>query len=76
MDNLQIRQLLREQISKVIKKQKNSSPDPNTTCVGRGYCCKSNKENKISDAIFKQDNNRRITCKCPEGYRKINCPLK
>tara|TARA_R110000851_G_scaffold148769_3_gene289113 strand:+ start:587 stop:820 length:234 start_codon:yes stop_codon:yes gene_type:complete len=76
MKKTQIRKAIREQISKVIKEQDNSYYDPLTTCVGRGVCCKSDETQKTLDAVFNQDHNRRITCKCPKGYRKINCSPK
>ena len=80
MKKTQLRKTIREQISKTIKEQGNSeqreSHDPWTTCVGRGSCCKNYETGKITSAIFHQDHNRRITCKCPKGYRKINCSPK
>ena len=80
MKKIQLRKTIREQISKAIKEQSNSeqrdSHDPRTTCVGRGSCCRNNKTGKITSANFHQDYNKRITCSCSEGHRKINCSPK
>ena len=80
MKKEQVKKTIREQISKIIKDQNNSNQeeyyDPATTCVGRGSCCRNNKTGKITSANFNQDYNKRITCSCSEGHRKINCSPK
>ena len=80
MKNTQIRKTIREQISKMMKEKSNSGQeeyyDPATTCVGRGSCCKNYETGKIKSANFYQNHNKRITCSCSKGYRKINCSPK
>jgi hypothetical protein len=78
MDNLQIRQIIKDQLSNIVEKKSTTSfnasqNDPSKSCTGRGVCCIDIETKVNTEAPFKMDYTKRVICRCPQGSRKIMC---
>ena len=73
-----LKRKLKQEVSRLLKEQetnsfKASQNDPSTSCSGRGICCINPTTNEQIKAKFSLKRNKRVVCKCPEGFRKIIC---